>query len=82
MSAETKPTEGWTWLYNSRKWHYFRDGKALCGNWMLLRDPTDGYAADDDSPDNCAACARKRAKEREKSAKNAEKAAKNAKKQE
>lgn len=28
--------EGWTWLFNSRKDHYFRDGKSLCGKWGLL----------------------------------------------
>ena len=32
--SETK--EGWTWLINSRKDHYFRDGKSLCGKWMVL----------------------------------------------
>ncbi len=78
MSEEAKPTEGWTWLYNSKKWHYFRNGKSLCSKWELLRHPSDGYSTDADSPDNCAECARRRAKELEKTAKNAEKATKNA----
>ena len=73
MSTDTQATEGWTWLYNSRKWHYFRDGNSLCRKWSLLRHPSDRYSGDTDSPDNCAECARRRAKELEKAAKNAEK---------
>lgn len=60
-------SEGWTWMHNSRKWHYFRDGKSLCRNWMLLRNPSEGFSGDMDSSDNCADCARRRAKELSKS---------------
>lgn len=56
--------EGWTWLHNSRKWHYFRDNRSLCGKYMLLKRPSEGYEGDVESLDNCAVCARKRAKER------------------
>jgi hypothetical protein len=53
--------EGWTWLHNSRKWHYFKGGRAVCGGFMLLAHPSEGYqTGNDNSPDNCAACKRKR----------------------
>lgn len=58
--------EGWTWLQNSRKWHYFRDTRSLCGKWSYLG--LDNFEKEgDDSPDNCAECRRKRKKERENS---------------
>ena len=53
--------EGWTWLINSRKEHYFRDGKSLCGKWIYLgwdftsTPPRGGVA--------CATCLKKREKE-------------------
>lgn len=56
--------EGWTWLINSRKWHYFRDGRSICGKFMLLGNP-ELEPFGDKSPDNCAACQRKRLKELE-----------------
>ena len=50
--------EGWTWLHNSKKWHYFVDGRSLCGRWMLFSNP--GLEqGNDDSPDNCKACSKK-----------------------
>jgi hypothetical protein len=52
-------SEGWTWLFNSRKWHYFRDQKSLCGKWAILGNPT-LEQGNDRSPDNCASCKRKR----------------------
>lgn len=58
--------EGWAWLYNSRVWHYFRDGRSLCGRWMNL-----GGTEFDSSPEghdrNCAACLLKRQKEEDQS---------------
>ena len=50
----TKP-EGWSWLFNARKWHYFRDGRALCRRWMILGvgdfgTPTEG--------EKCRSCQR------------------------
>ena len=54
--------EGWTWLVNSRKWHYFTQDKlSLCGKFMLLSLGA-LEAGNDDSPDNCAACKKKLAK--------------------
>ncbi|HET9023873.1 MAG TPA: hypothetical protein VFN64_04835, partial [Burkholderiaceae bacterium] len=50
--------DGWTWLWNARKWHYFVGGRSLCGRWLLLAtaDCRD-YA--EPSPDDCRACRRK-----------------------
>lgn len=56
--------EGWNWLFNSSKWHYFREGRSLCGKWMTLGNP-EYQQGNDNSPDNCAACKRKLLKERE-----------------
>jgi hypothetical protein len=28
--------EGWNWLVNSAKEHYFVKGRSLCGKWGLL----------------------------------------------
>jgi len=53
MTEENK--EGWTWLSNSRKWHYFVDGRSLCGRFMLFS--TSGLEqGNDTSTDNCMAC--------------------------
>ncbi len=54
--------EGWTWLLNSRRWHYFRGGRSLCGGFMLLSSKA-LEQGEDDAPENCAACRRKRLKE-------------------
>lgn len=29
----TDQTEGWAWPSSSRKAHYFRSGRSLCGHW-------------------------------------------------
>ena len=56
--------EGWTWLLNARKWHYFVEGRSLCGRYLLLASG-EFQRGDDDSPDNCAACKRQLAKRKE-----------------
>ena len=56
--------EGWTYLWNSPKWHYFRDGKSLCGRWMCLGSEFE--AGNETSPDNCVTCMKKRMRELEK----------------
>ena len=56
--------EGWAHPSNSKKWHYFRGMQSLCRKWGVLMHPSEGYSGDMDSPDNCAECARRRAKER------------------
>lgn len=50
-----KNKEGWTWLQNSPKWHYFVDGRSLCRRFMLFGNP-ELEQGKDESPDNCAAC--------------------------
>ena len=50
--------EGWTWLINSKKWHYFVNGRSLCGKFGLIGRP-ELKQGDDDNPDNCAACRKK-----------------------
>ena len=56
--------EGWTWLIGTPKWHYFREGRSLCGKWMLLGNP-ELDQRDFKSKDNCMACFKKRIKEAE-----------------
>lgn len=59
----TRP-EGWTYLHNSPKWHYFRAGRSLCGRFMLLTDPAEGYEQGNlESKENCMGCRRKLEKE-------------------
>jgi len=54
--------EGWKPLMNSRKWHYFRNGRSLCRKWMCLGDgELDPRTIK--SPDNCSECYRIREKE-------------------
>lgn len=55
--------EGWTWLFNSTRWHYFRGGRSLCGKFLLL-SRSGLQLGSDDSRDNCAACRRKLEAER------------------
>jgi len=60
-----KNKEGWTWLANSKKWHYFVEGRSLCGKFLLLQIP-ELEQGNDGSPDNCMACRKKLEKRREK----------------
>jgi len=53
-----KNKEGWTWLTNSTKWHYFVEGRSLCGKFMLLSIP-ELEQGNDGSLDNCMACRKK-----------------------
>ena len=50
-----KNKEGWTWLTNAIKWHYFREGQSLCKKYMLLGSG-ELELGNNNSPDNCAAC--------------------------
>lgn len=65
MTAPQKPRpEGWTYLLNSFKRHYFRNGQSFCGRWQDL-----SYYSlnlyDDQHEDNCLLCRRKRKAEQE-----------------
>jgi hypothetical protein len=61
------PTEGWTYLYNSPKWHYFRGGRSLCKRWMTFGSEFEQGM--DKSPDNCKGCMTALEKERAKAKK-------------
>jgi len=56
---KTENKEGWMWLSNTVKWHYFiKPGLvSLCEKWIAA--PTELQQGNDDSPDNCKACMRK-----------------------
>lgn len=55
-----KVTEGWAWLLNADKFHYFVKGRSLCCKYLLLG------AFDKCEPrtdtDKCADCRKKVAK--------------------
>lgn len=64
MAEVDKAKEGWTWTQGSRKWHYYRERRAICGGMLLFVHPSEGYElGNNDSKDNCAACKRRIAKE-------------------
>lgn len=50
--------EGWTWLWNATKFHYFRDNRSLCGKWAVI-GKQEYRQGNNDSPDNCTACRRR-----------------------
>lgn len=54
------PNEGWTFLHNSRRDHYFVDGRSLCGKYAYF-GPIDNKT--NGNPE-CADCL-KRLKKRE-----------------
>jgi len=56
--------EGWNWIFGSPKWHYFRDGKSLCGKWMILGKNESAETGNDESKSNCKVCSRKKLKEK------------------
>ena len=63
--SNVKEDEGWTYLVNSPKWHYFRDGRSLCRKFLLLGRPElecDGP----ESADDCKKCRQLRNKEQDK----------------
>lgn len=50
-----KQREGWGWVHQSPKWHYFVNGRSLCSRWLGL-GLGELEQGKDDSPDNCTAC--------------------------
>lgn len=53
---------GWgnTRPYDSRsKFHFFVDGRSLCGRWASIFNSIELEDGLDDHPDNCATCKRK-----------------------
>lgn len=62
--TETSTLEGWTWSYNSKKWHYYRGMISLCCKRGLLAHPSEGYElGNNERPDNCKVCRTKLEKE-------------------
>jgi hypothetical protein len=61
-------TEGWTWLINSRKWHYFVEKRSLCKKWTILGNPElePSNKDDDKNSINCKPCIKKLSKRNEK----------------
>lgn len=59
MTAPEMPeNEGWKHLINSPKWHYFREGRSLCGRWATFGKGC-CERGNNFSPDNCATCRKK-----------------------
>lgn len=52
-AGSDKKPEGWSWLINSRKDHYFVSGRSLCGRWMRLSNSD----LSDSSSNKCERCA-------------------------
>ncbi len=54
VTAGEERAEGWGWPPLAMKYHYFRNGKSLCGYWNE-RGPV-AAVAEGGSPYNCAKC--------------------------
>lgn len=55
--------EGWTWLVGFTKWHYFRNGRSLCGSYTHSGSIARRQENDDVS-DECGSCRRSLLSER------------------
>ena len=59
---------GWGWPTSSRKAHYFKEARSLCGRWLQVAPfgggvvPIEAGADAAPSPSDCAPCTRKLAK--------------------
>lgn len=65
MKRESEePFRGWAWPSNSRKAHYFVNGRSLCGRWGFLGQNGDSNQGTGSKvgPDDCVACWRKATK--------------------
>lgn len=60
LRDESDGPQGWGYISNSRKWHYYVNGRSLCRKFMKLSS-ADLEQGNDDSSDNCAECRRLRA---------------------
>lgn len=52
---------GWAWPHYAKKSHYFQDGIALCGKWLLFSPSprVGGLNATIYPKEDCMACTRK-----------------------
>ena len=57
----TERKEGWWMPGQSRRFHYFVDGMALCHGWMFpnYNDMSPDTGNEKKGPDDCAACFKK-----------------------
>ena len=53
--------QGWYYVMNSPKWHYFKDDtRSICGRWWVPALNEKSLEDDkDESPDNCKGCLKK-----------------------
>jgi len=63
MSDKIDLKVGWGWPMNSKKAHWFNNGRALCGKWLYMGALEEG---NDTSSDNCAECKKRKLKCEEK----------------
>lgn len=54
-------TNGWAMPPPSRRFHYFVDGRSLCGHWMYLGACENDMGVSDG--EDCKACTRKALKD-------------------
>lgn len=55
--------EGWAWPTNSRKAHYFVEGRSLCRSWAFFGSQVQSQEmGEEPGPDDCRACWRKHEK--------------------
>lgn len=62
---EAGPSEGWGFPGNGKRWHYFINGRSLCGKWAFFGplEADDGEARSVD----CRACSKRFSASRAKS---------------
>ena len=69
-SEEMTAKEGWAFVFGagfaSKKAHYIKDSRSLCGRYTWFGDVEQGK---DESPDNCAECKRRLKKLKDKKVK-------------
>lgn len=51
--------EGWNYIMESTRTHYFRDGVSLCGKFSISQR-TVGFYLNDSHPYNCVRCRKRR----------------------
>jgi hypothetical protein len=53
-------SEGWAFpTYESKKSHYFREGRSLCGKWAIPASIRVAGRLDEGMGDDCLTCTRK-----------------------
>ena len=61
--ARETVAQGWAFPLRSRKWHYFVEGRSLCGRWLFLGGIyASGQKENACRDDDCRGCEKKLAK--------------------